>query len=95
MKKILLAFGLVGSLLLSAQSKDLYSLARGEHLNFNAVYDQDENLYGYVSVYGYGKSSDKTKKFEYILLDKNLNPVANKQFDGDITASKYYGKLDT
>lgn len=94
MKKILLTLGLVGSLGISAQYTDLYSLARGEHLSFNAVYDQDDNLFGYVSVYGYGKSSDKTKRFEYIFLDKNLNPVANKQFDGDITSYKYYGKLD-
>ena len=37
--------------------------------------------YGYVAIYGYGKSGDKTKKFEYVILDKNLNPVANKEFE--------------
>lgn len=94
MKKLLLSFGLVASMLLSGQSRDLYSLAKGEYLGFNAVFDKDDNLYGYVAMYGYGKSGEKTKKFEYVFLDRNLNPVANKEFEGDITASNYYGKLD-
>lgn len=77
-----------------AQTQDLLALATGEHLYFNALFDQDENLYGYVSVYGYGKSGDKTRKFEYVILDKNLNPVAHKEFEGDITASLYGGYID-
>lgn len=94
MRRILLtAFVCVSSLLLG-QSRDLYSLAKGDYLGFNAVFDKDENLYGYVAMYGYGKSGDKTKKFEYVFLDRNLNPVANKEFEGDITAEDYYGFLD-
>jgi len=79
---------------LTAQTQDLANLAKGDYLGFNAIFDQKENLYGYVAVYGYGKSGEKTKKFEYVLLDKNLNPVANKQFDGAITAADYYAYLD-
>ncbi len=94
MKKIFILFVLLGNLFAFSQSQDLYTLAKGDFLGFNALFDEDENLYGYVSIYGYGKSGDKTKKFEYVLLDKNLNPVANKEFEGDITASDYFGYID-
>lgn len=77
-----------------AQTQDLLSLAKGNYLGFNAVYDNNKNLFGYVSLYGYGKSGEKTKKFEYVILDKNLNPVANKEFQGDITAGDYYAYMD-
>ncbi|MBK1894548.1 hypothetical protein [Chryseobacterium paridis] len=94
MKKFLLmAFGLVQTLYHS-QTQDLTKLAAGEHVGMNALLDDKENLYGYVSVYSYGKSGDKTKKFEYVILDKNLNPVANKEFEGDITAASYGGYVD-
>jgi hypothetical protein len=94
MKKILLlAFGLVQAFYFS-QTQDLAALASGEHLGMNALFDEQDNLYGYVSLYSYGKSGDKTKKFEYVILDKNLNPVANKEFEGDITAGSYMGYVD-
>ena len=76
------------------QTQDLFALASGNFTGFNALFDEDQNLYGYVSIYSYGKKDDKTKKFEYVILDKNLNAVANKEFDGDITASDYYGYID-
>ncbi|MCW3160509.1 hypothetical protein [Chryseobacterium oryctis] len=94
MKKIyLLVFGLLQTLYYS-QTQDLTTLASGEHVGMNALFDDKDNLYGYVSLYSYGKSGDKTKKFEYVILDKNLNPVANKEFDGDITAAAYLGFVD-
>ena len=77
-----------------AQTQDLLSLARGEFLGMNALYDEKENLFGYISMYDYGKSGDSTKKFEYVILDKNLNPVANKAFEGDITAGNYAGYIN-
>lgn len=77
-----------------SQTQDLATLASGEHLGMNALFDSNDNLYGYVSLYSYGKSGDKTKKFEYVVLDKNLNPVANKEFEGDITAGGYFGYID-
>lgn len=94
MKKILLlAFGLIHVLAFS-QTQDLAALASGEHVGMNALFDEQDNLYGYVSLYSYGKSGDKSKKFEYVVLDKNLNPVANKEFEGDITAGSYMGYVD-
>lgn len=94
MKKLyLLLFGLVQTFSYS-QTQDLASLASGEYIGMNALFDSKDNLYGYISLYSYGKSGEKTKKFEYVILDKNLNPVANKEFEGDITAASYVGYVD-
>ena len=87
-------FGLVQTFAYS-QTQDLTALASGEHTGMNALFDDKDNLYGYVSIYSYGKSGEKTKKFEYVILDKNLNPVANKEFEGDITAASYVGYVDS
>lgn len=94
MKKILhFAFVLASSLAFS-QSQDLAKLANGDMVGFNAIYDQKENLFGYVGIYNYGKSGDTTKKFEYVILDKNLNPIANKDFEGDKYAGGYSAYMD-
>jgi GTP:adenosylcobinamide-phosphate guanylyltransferase len=96
MKKIIIALLLLAGFQNSthAQTQDLISLAKGQYMGFNAIFDINKNLYGYVSLYGYGKSGEKTKKFEYVILDKNLNPVANKEFQGDISAADYYAYMD-
>ncbi|MFC4816169.1 hypothetical protein [Flavobacterium sp. GCM10023249] len=94
MKKITLFMLLMVQNFLFAQTQDLVGLAKGDYLGFNAVFDQNDVLFGYVALYGYGKSGEKTKKFEYVLLDKNLNPVANKEFEGDITAADYSAYMD-
>lgn len=93
-KNIIILFTILIYGITNAQSKDLLKLAKGDFLGMNAIFDSNENLFGYVSVYGYGKSGEKTKKFEYVILDKNLNPVANKEFEGDITAADYYAYMD-
>ena len=77
-----------------AQTQDLVALAQGEFLGMNALFDERHDLFGYISLYNYGKSGEKTKKFEYVVLDKNLNPVANKTFEGDITAGNYFGYIN-
>lgn len=94
MKRFLSFAILLFSTFIFAQTQDLYSLAKGDYLGFNALFDEDDNLYGYVAIYGYGKTNEKTKKFEYVILDKNLNPVANKEFEGDITTQDYFGYID-
>ena len=94
MKKLTILMMLFLSSFLFSQSQDLYALAKGDYLGFNAIFDQKDNLFGYVSLYSYGKSNDRTKKFEYVILDKNLNPIANKEFEGDITAGDYFGYMD-
>lgn len=40
-------------------------------------------------MYDQGKTADDKKKFEYIILDKNLNKVANKEFVADKTVANY------
>lgn len=94
MKKIyVLLFGLAQTLAFS-QTQDLAALASGQNVGMNALFDTKDNLYGYVSIYSYGKTSDKMQKFEYVLLDKNLNPVANKEFEANLVVANYYGYVD-
>ncbi|WP_449399863.1 hypothetical protein [Chryseobacterium wanjuense] len=94
MKKItLLMFGLLQTFAYS-QTQDLASLASGTNVGMNALFDTKDNLYGYVSIYSYGKTDKKTQKFEYVILDKNLNPVANKEFEARPLVSNYFGYVD-
>ncbi len=90
----LLSFLLISSISGFTQTQDLVALAEGEFLGMNALFDEEKNLFGYLSVYDHGKSGERTKKFEYIILDKNLNPFANNTFDGDITAGNYIGYIN-
>lgn len=94
MKKLtLLVFGLIQTIAYS-QTQDLASLASGKNVGMNALFDTKDNLYGYVSIYAYGKTDNKKQKFEYVILDKNLNPVANKEFEAGLLVSNYFGYVD-
>ncbi|MFC3160262.1 hypothetical protein ACFOEQ_18885 [Chryseobacterium arachidis] len=94
MKKItLLMFGLIQTFAY-CQTQDLASLASGKNIGMNALFDTKDNLYGYVSIYSYGNTDKKTQKFEYVILDKNLNPVANKEFEAGPLVSNYFGYVD-
>jgi hypothetical protein len=64
-----------------SQVNDLNALSSGQYLGFQAIFDQDEKLYGYVAQYSYGKLSKEDRKFEIVLLDKNLNKVLNKEIE--------------
>ncbi len=92
-KLILLGFGLIQTIAYS-QTQDLASLASGKNVGMNALFDTKDNLYGYVSIYSYGKTDNKKQKFEYVILDKNLNPVANKEFEAGLLVSNYFGYVD-
>jgi hypothetical protein len=76
-----------------SQTQDLIKLAQGDFLGMNALFDEKGSLFGYISIYDYGKVSDTTKKFEYVIMDKNLNPFANNTFEGDLTAGDYAGYM--
>ncbi|CAD7804657.1 hypothetical protein CHRY9390_01255 [Chryseobacterium aquaeductus] len=94
MKKFyLLLFGLTQTFAYS-QTQNLASLATGENIGMNALFDTKDNLYGYVSMYSLGKTDKKSQKFEYVILDKNLNPVANKEFEAGLLVSNYFGYVD-
>ncbi len=94
MRKLFSFFFLIFAVNTFAQTQDLIALAKGDYLGMNALFDEKGSLFGYISLYNYGKSGEKTKKFEYVVLDKNLNPFANKTFDGDITAGDYTGYIN-
>ena len=94
MKKIcFLVLGLTQTFAFS-QTQDLAALASGQNIGMNALFDSKDNLYGYVSMYSLGKTDKKTQKFEYVLLDKNLNPVANKEFEANLLVANYLGYVD-
>jgi hypothetical protein len=94
MKKITLLMFALFQTFAYAQTQDLAALASGENVGMNALFDSKDNLYGYVSLYSYGKTDKKTQKFEYVLLDRNLNPVANNEFESNLLVSNYYGYVD-
>ncbi len=94
MKALLLPFLFLSITDVFGQTRDLVALAQGEFLGMNALFDENEDLFGYISLYDHGKSGAKTKKFEYVILDKNLNPFANNTFQGDITAGDYFGYIN-
>ncbi|HBK83631.1 MAG TPA: hypothetical protein DDZ41_08550, partial [Flavobacterium sp.] len=87
---------LFSHLFITAQNFDLASISSGEHILFTAVFDQNQKLYGYLSLYDLGKISNKEKTFEFIVLDKNLNKVLiNKvNYPVEITYLKPYINID-
>lgn len=91
MKKItfLITFILFTSFFSSAQIQDLATLSTGENIQFSPIFNQDEGLYGYFVLFYKGKATDETRNFEYVILDTNLNRVANKDFIAENTV-KYY-----
>ncbi len=64
-----------------SQTQDLENMAEGDMVYADILYDSDYNLYGYIYFFDQGKVDTKQKQFEYILLDRNLNKVANGTFN--------------
>jgi len=93
MKKILFIFIEIFNNL-NAQNQDIISLSDGDFVNFDAVFNKDAKLEGYVTLYDLGKVNDTIKKFEYVFLDKNLNKVSNKIFECENNVSNYGTYLD-
>jgi hypothetical protein len=61
------------------QMQDLMKLAEGQLVYSSMLYDANDDLYGYF--YLYKRDVDAVHKtMEYVLLDKNLNKVANNTF---------------
>jgi hypothetical protein len=94
MKRTLFLIILFFSISAHAQIKDLAALASGEFVAFQPIFDQDAKLFGYFILFDQGKANEKNKKFEYILLDKNLNKVSSNTFQGDKTLVRYAAYLD-
>ncbi len=76
-----------------AQFSDLGTLSDGDLIHFQPILDNDEKLFGYLVIYDLGMTGDETRKFEYIFLDKNLNEVSSKEYEGNKLVQYYYGRI--
>ncbi|SNB27083.1 conserved exported hypothetical protein [Flavobacterium psychrophilum] len=59
------------------QSYKIMQSASGVIEQFNAIYDNEENLFGYVELLKMEQESKETMVFKYIVLDKNMNTVCS------------------
>lgn len=80
MKKILLFVVFFFSFLhLSAQSYKIYRSAVGELVGFRTLWN-DGDLFGYFELHFIEKKDDKTSRYKYVVIDKNMNEVSNGEF---------------
>lgn len=88
MKKwcLLLMFACVSAF---AQTSDLASLSSGTYAGSTGIFEKNNELFGYIVFYDYGLIDKSTKKMEYVILDKNLNKVANKIFEAEKFVGNY------
>ncbi len=66
--------------IINAQTSSLLNLASGDMQMFTPIYEEDNNIYGYFSLFKLDQLSKNEEKYEYVILDKNLNKVANGEF---------------
>ena len=88
MKRLFLIIILLFTISNNAQISSLAELASGKIQLFNPIYELDKSLYGYFMIVKLEKSTSNEELFEYVLLDKNLNKVANGEY-ADIAYKKY------
>ena len=82
MKKIFYSLLLGLSLQLNAQIQQLSSFSTGKLESSFTVSNENKELSAYVLLFNQGLSTgDKKMKFEYVLLDKNLNKITNGDFE--------------
>lgn len=58
----------------------LEQLASGTLQLFTPIKDVNSSVYGYLSIYMLEKVSKTETRYEYVILDKNLNKVSNGEF---------------
>lgn len=75
---IIILFLIVSSL--NAQISNLTELATGELEIFTPITELNGELFGYFTIFKLDDVSKTEEKFEYVLLDKNLNKVSNGEF---------------
>lgn len=80
MKKLFFLSFLLISISLNAQISSLTNLASGRMEIFSPIFEKDQNIYGYFTLFKLDKLSENEEKYEYVILDKNLNKVANGEF---------------
>lgn len=77
---------------LFSQVSDIANLASGKLKKFTKVLNLDNSIYGYFVIYSLEDVSETEERFEYVLLDRNLNKVANGQFI-DNTYKSFWGEF--
>ncbi|TWP30057.1 hypothetical protein ETU08_05725 [Apibacter muscae] len=80
MKKLLLFLLLSISGFISAQMQDLATLASGKLVYSQILLDTEDQVYGYIYFFNQENIDEDHIQMEYVLLDKNLNRVANHSF---------------
>jgi hypothetical protein len=80
MKKILLTLIVCCAISAKAQISNLTELASGSIQVFSPIIELDKKIYGYFMIVKLEDVDKNKEKFEYVLLDKNLNKVANGEF---------------
>lgn len=88
MKK-LCCFLLLACVSAMAQTSDLASLSTGTYAGSSGIFEKNNELFGYIVYYDYGLIDKSNKKMEYVILDKNLNKVANKVFEAEKFVGSY------
>jgi hypothetical protein len=93
-KQFYLLFLFLSFINVKSQTQDLTNIAKGEILNFSTLFEKNNKLYGYFALYTTGKTGEGTKSFEYVILDKNLNKIANKEFEAESCVDKYTASMN-
>ena len=93
--RLLLFIAFLLPVTVQSQIQKMSALSANKFLGVTTIYDdQGEDVWGYLSLYQKDKVEKEFLELEYVILDKNLNPVANKEFEGDITVGDYYAYMD-
>jgi hypothetical protein len=90
MKKYFLLISLFISIFASAQVIELAKLSSGILVDRTVLWDKKaDDIYGFFYIFEKDKLSKTTTKYEYVLLDKNLNKVFSGEFEDECVNSKY------
>ena len=74
---------------ITAQINDLSQLSQGEFTRFSALFDNEEELFGYVAQFSLGETAKNEFTFEVAVYDKNLNRLFVQSLIGDKSVEDY------
>lgn len=79
--KLFLLYSVLGVFIGNAQLASLAELSQNGTLQvFAPILEEDNEVYGYFGLYYIDKLDANSEKYEYAILDKNLNKIANGEF---------------
>ena len=94
MKKILfLMLGLLVTFTIKAQSYSVLNSASGELVKFETIYDEENDIFGYVELRKLDLINELTENYKYVILDKNMNSICSGEFTETLFKKKCYKKL--